>query len=113
MYKYKYKPKIKGNGVGVGKRENPNSWCTGPDPVRHDKYYAYLKHKSQANYRKEPYSLSWEQFEQFWPDHLWMQRGRQGHNLCLRMIDPEQGWEIKNCEVVTRKEHFVKRRVNS
>lgn len=104
-FKYAKYPK-KPLTSGRGKRPNPDGWSTGPDPVRHDKYYAYLKHRAQANFRSEPYSLTWEEWENFWPDDLWSQRGRNGDSLVLRMIDPTQGWQVSNLEIMKRKEHL-------
>lgn len=106
-YKAKYVKTPKGVEPGKpGKRQNPDSWKTGPDPVRHDKYYAYLKHKAQATFRCEPYYLTWEEWEQLWAGDRWFKRGRKGEDLCLRQIDPIEGWRMSNCEVVTRREHF-------
>ena len=93
-----------------GRCVDPDSWCTGPDPVRHDKYYAYLKHRAQARYRKEAYSLTWDDWEQLWPDDLWSQRGRSAHNLCLHQRDLDAGWHRNNVEVTTRKQQLQRKR---
>lgn len=95
-----------GTGIGPGRRVNPNDWSTGTDPVRHEKYYAYLKHRCQAKFRKEQHSLTWEQWEQLWPDHLWAQRGRSIDSLCLQQIEPGAGWHEHTVEIVTKKQHF-------
>lgn len=93
-----------------GRCLDPDSWCTGPDPVRHDKYYAYLKHRSQAKYRKETHSLTWEQWETLWPNDLWSQRGRSADSLCLQQIETGEGWHISNVEIVTRRQHLQNKR---
>lgn len=90
-----------------GRYVDPSRWVTGPDPLRHEKYYAWLKHRSQANYRKEEYSLTWEQWEELWSDERWFSRGRTIESLCLQQIEPGEGWHISNVEVVTRRKHFA------
>ena len=110
-YRPKYVKTPKGAAPGKpGKRANPNNWKTGPDPITHDKYYAYLKHKAQAKYRGEAYDLTWEDWTEFWEGDRWFQRGRKGEDLCLRQIDQSLGWSRDNCEVVTRREHFAQRK---
>lgn len=110
QYQYKYavhteNGKQKGSGK-PGRYVDPDSWCTGPDPVRHDKYYAYLKHQAQAKFRKEQHTLTWDQWEALWPDELWHQRGRKAHNLCLQQTAPGLGWHWSTVEVVPRRKHF-------
>lgn len=94
-------------GRGSGRYVDPDNWCTGPDPIRHDKYYGYLKHKAQAKHRKEEYSLTWEDWESIWPDEYWVLRGRGVGNLCLQQITLGDGWHMNNIEVVTRGKHFA------
>lgn len=89
-----------------GRHVDPSCWCTGPDPVRHDKYYAYLKHRSQAKFRKEDYTLTWEEWESLWTNERWAERGRTIESLCLQQIDLGEGWHFDNVEIVTRRQHF-------
>jgi hypothetical protein len=103
-FKYAYKGTC-GQGER-GRSVDPDSWCTGPDRLTHDKYYSWLKHRSQAKYRKEDYSLTWEQWSGIWQDDLWHNRGRGIDNLCLQQIDRELGWHIDNVEVISRREHL-------
>jgi len=72
-------------------RSRPQQWCTGTDPQRRDNYYAYLKHRAQARYRKEPYGLTFSDWEQLWTPELQAQRGTTSESLCLRMLDPDMG----------------------
>lgn len=97
--------KQKGSGT-PGRNVDPDTWCTGPDPVRHDKYYAYLKHQSQANYRKEEYSLTWEDWESLWTDELWFQRGRGSDCVSICRLDYSHGWHLWNVEILSRLEHL-------
>jgi hypothetical protein len=111
-YEFKYvgKPKAnkqrKGDGI-KGRLSNPDLWCTGPDPLRHEIYYAYLKHQAQARFRKEDYTLTFEDWESLWTTERWLQRGRKIDNLCLQQKEPGDGWHLNNVEVVTRRKHFA------
>lgn len=89
-------------------REKPNSWKSGPDWTDHQKYYAWLKHRSQATYRGEKHSLTWNQWQKLWPNDLWNQRGRAIDDVCLTRIDPTKSWNYKNCEIITRHEQFIR-----
>lgn len=106
-YKYKYARESTGGPGKRGRNPNPNRWATGPDRLTHDKHYGWLKHKAQANYRGEEYSLTWEEWESLWTNELWLQRGRTAESLCLQQIDNECGWHATNVEIVTRIEHFA------
>ena len=107
-YKFKYAPSDGPGGPGKrGRNPDPLSWQSGPDPLAHDKHYSYLKHKAQARYRGEDYSLTLEDWMTMWTDELWLERGRGSDNYCLQQQDPEFGWHHNNVEIVTRKEHFA------
>lgn len=95
-----YIPKYK----RVGKHIRPSMWVLGTDTdiVTHDKHYAWLKHRAQAKYRSEDYSLTFEQWKQLWPNDKWFGRGRGKNDLCLMQIDREGGWHIHNVDVVER-----------
>lgn len=95
---------IKPGGAKRGRPSKPEEWISGPDPVMHDMYYAYLKHKSQAQYRKEEYSLTWDCWQQLWPLDKWEQRGRRRNSFCLTRIDTDDAWSVDNAEVITNKE---------
>ena len=115
MNRLKNVPTIKktGPGQGQGRYSIPDTWVTGPCPIRRDKYYAWLRHRAQAKYRGETYDLSWEAFEQLWfDDDAWFQRGRRADNLCMSMIDWTQGWVEGNVEVITRLEQLRKPKHN-
>ena len=102
-YKHKIMQEYKNPG---GLRANPDNWITGPDEIEHDKYYAWLKHRCQAKYRGEDYSLTWEQWQTLWPNDKWFERGRSKHSLCLIQIDRAAGWHYNNVEVVERVEYL-------
>lgn len=82
----------------------PFMWKTGPDPRTHQQYTAWLKARSQAAYRREPWQLTFEQYQEIWGD-LWESRGRTRTSLCLSRRDYDLGWDLANVEVLTRQEH--------
>lgn len=106
--KYRYAPdpdrlKKKNPNDKPGRFSEPNKWVTGPDPLRHEKYYAYLKHKSQATYRNEEYKLSWPEWEEIWSnDEDWWNRGRGSHDICLAKLDRAKPWEWDNVKLMKR-----------
>lgn len=85
----------------------PHKWLTGPDPLRHDKFVGWHGHRSQALYRREPYELSFEDFEQAW-GVLWHQKGRRRNDYCLTRRDPELSWHKDNIQVITRGQHGMR-----
>jgi len=94
----------KGQG-GPGRYVNPETRKY-PDPMVREKYYAFLKHRSQAQHRGELYDITEQQWIDLWTDELFSQRGRTINSLCLRLIDSEFGWTISNVEIVSRRQHF-------
>lgn len=106
MKRFKYAHNSKNKTQGQGRRVNPLTWKHGPDPFTHECYYAYLKHRSQALYRKEGYDLTFEQWQQLWPQELFEQRGRSNHSLVLTRLDWDNAWSEDNVRIVTRKEHL-------
>lgn len=108
-YRSKYEPFIRGSQAKKGRTRmrTPHTWLSGPDPVEHDKYYAWQKHRAQARFRNEDYNLSWEDFQSLWPNELFLQRGRDPECLCMIRLDPDLPWDVSNVEIVTRRE-FLK-----
>ena len=115
MPRIKYVPANKGPGPsGLGRKSDPKHWKTGPCMVTRDKYYAFLKHRSQSNYRGETHSLTWEQWQALFPDHIWECRGRGSEDLCLGRLDWRLGWHTDNVAVMTRTQHFsIKKEYNA
>ena len=95
-----------------GRCVDPESWVTGPDPLTHEKYYAFLKHRAQAKFRNEDYCLTWDDWQELWDDETYLKRGRSADSLCLSRLDFESGWTRCNVHVISRREHLsVKRKV--
>ena len=110
-----YIPKLKGNkkhkGDGMrGRYVDPNKWKTGPDLHTREKYYAFLKHKAQAEWRGEDYELTWKDWQVLWPDELYARRGRSIDSLVLARKDWNGVWSLDNCETCTRREHFKRKK---
>ena len=105
-YKLRYAPESTGGPGKRGRNPDPEAWQSGPCPIQHDKHYGYLKHKAQANYRGEAYSLSQEEWFELWTNELWLQRGRSADSLCLQQQNPKLGWHLNNVEIVPRRKHF-------
>lgn len=107
--KQKYVPQAKkkfGPSNQPGRYVNPEQWITGPDPLTREKYYAWLKHRAQAKYRKEPYHLTWDDWQTLWSDEDFKRRGRKPKDLCLVKTDLDLGWCISNVQVCTRQDQF-------
>jgi hypothetical protein len=87
----------------------PHLWISGPDPVAHAQYNAWLKHKSQAAYRGEPHRLEFSDWQYFWnQDDNWLNRGRKNSDLVLTRRDHSAAWSRENCHIMSRGEHLVK-----
>lgn len=103
----KYTPKIKGTKTpGDGKQgrySDPKYWSTGPDPVIRDMYYGFLKHRAQARFRSEPYSLTWEDWQCLWNKDSWQHKGKQMHSLTLTRVCRDLPWDLSNCVVCERR----------
>lgn len=107
--KFKYAPKEGLSKQGKPRKIFPDNWCTGPDMLTHEMYYAWLKHRSQANYRKEAYQLSWEDWLDLWANPVDFQnRGRKPEDLTLTRIDDDGAWARDNVVVMTRLEQLRK-----
>lgn len=90
---------------GRGRPYDPNKWITGPDPLEHDRYYAWMKHKAQAKFRNEPYYLTYADWCQIWTPDLFVLRGKLADDLCCCKIVAEEGWHLANVHVVTNRWH--------
>ena len=104
---HKYMPlpktdKVKGDGR-FGRYVNPDQWKTGPDPFTREKYYAYLKHRAQCNYRSESYNLTWEDWQSLWTDELFSRRGRKSDSLVMQRIRTTDPWQSDNVKITFRK----------
>ncbi len=86
-------------GRGTGPR--PHTWVTGPDPVRHEQYNAWLKARAQANFRGEQYDISFQDWVDIWGTN-WHRRGRSPDSLVLMRRRWQEPWTKKNAQLVDR-----------
>lgn len=82
----------------------PHVWVTGPDPVRHKLYIAFLRQKAQANFRQEGWDFEFEDWLGVWGDNI-QYRGRQKGSMTMVRKDYEKPWSKDNSRIVDRKEH--------
>lgn len=83
----------------------PNAWITGPDPLVHEMYKTFVQAKNQANFRSEPWTLTFDDYQALWREH-WVHKGRTKNHYCMTRTDVEKSWELGNVEVLPRYEHF-------
>ena len=88
-------------------RERPGAWVSGPDPVTHRKYRAFIQQRNQANYRGEPWDLTFEEWCGVWGERF-DQRGRRKGQLCLTRTDYTQPWTLSNVELLERRQHNLR-----
>jgi hypothetical protein len=110
---FKYAPKKPSltNSFGKPRRMFPDNWTSGPDPVQHDMYYAWQKHRAQASYRGEAHDLTWDDWRDIWANPVdFLNRGRRPENLTLTRVDDDGAWTRDNVEVMTRLDQLRKAR---
>ena len=76
------------------------------DPQLHVRYNPFLKSRAQAWYRKEEWSLNFEEWCSLWTWDKWQLRGKASSDFAMVRIDYEKGWSLANCEIVTRREQL-------
>lgn len=84
----------------------PHTWLSGPDELRHSMYVPWLKAKAQANFRKEHWELTFDEWADLWKND-WDNRGRSGDNVCMTRVDPDGAWSKDNTILMSRKEHLI------
>jgi hypothetical protein len=76
------------------------------DPFDHERYRPFLKARSQAWFRGEDWDLTFEDFCQLWTWDHWQMRGKGSSDFAMARIDCEKGWNLDNCEIVTRRQQL-------
>jgi hypothetical protein len=74
---------------------NPNTYKSGPDPLRHSMYRPFSQRKAQADFRNEIWELTFDEFADFWKDY-WHLRGRTSGDYHMTRIDKSKPWNINN-----------------
>ena len=72
------------------------------DPQLHARYRPFVRSRNQAHFRKEEWTLTFEEYCDLWAWDLWLQRGRLGHQLVMTRKDREQPWSASNTMIVSR-----------
>lgn len=68
---------------------------------------AFVRSRSQAWFRGEAWTLTWEEYQVFWSTpKRWAKRGRQPEDLVLTRQDWDGVWSTDNCVIVTRGQHL-------
>lgn len=91
---------------------------TGPRPhcwkvqgeENHEQYLSWLQMRAQANYRKEVFALSFEDFKLLWAGR-WQSKGRGSDSYCLTREDPDGAWIMGNVQCIPRVEHLSRQRL--
>ena len=86
----------------------PHLWKY-PEKQAHEQHIAWLRAKAQANFRKEIWLLSFDEFQRLWQGR-WDQRGRSITDFCMIRSDIDGAWEYSNVEIITRQEHFSRQK---
>jgi len=89
--------------------ERPHIWKSGPDPVRHVQYIAWLRSKAQANFRNEGWDpdFDFDQWLSRWGNQ-WHKRGRNIDSLCMCRVDNSKPWSYHNTELLLRNTQLLK-----
>lgn len=87
----------------------PHTWISGPDEYKHMMYTPWMRARAQANFRNEPWHLSFEEYYTIWAPH-WANRGRHVTNVCMTRTDYEGAWTRDNIEIITRREHLIRQK---
>jgi hypothetical protein len=82
------------------KGPRPHTWRY-QDPVVHVKHIAWMRMKAQADFRGEPWSLSFEEYQELWGEH-WHRKGRGSDEYCMTRQDPDAAWDKDNAVVLRR-----------
>lgn len=78
--------------------------------IPHDQYCAFLQMRAQANFRKEKFSLTFEEFQMLWKDK-WDMKGRSIDSYCLTREDPDGDWVMGNVSCIPRIEHLRRQKL--
>ena len=90
---------------GAPKGLRPQCWVSGPDPLTHKQYRAFVQQKNQAQFRGEDWQLTFEEWLGIWGTD-YDKRGRTSKSLCLTRWDLEDSWTVANCFLLERGEHM-------
>jgi hypothetical protein len=87
----------------------PHCWKVQGE-IPHAQYLAWLQMKAQANYRREVFAISFEEFRQLWQGQ-WERKGRGVEDYCLTREDPTGAWIWGNVLCMPRIEHLRRQKL--
>jgi len=87
----------------------PHTWKVQGE-IPHKQYCAFLQMRAQANFRKEVFALTFEDFQNLWGEY-WYRKGRGSGDYCLTREDPDGDWCIGNVTCMPRVEHLRRQRL--
>ena len=79
--------------------------------IQAEQRLSWSRMKAQAKFRKEPWDLSWEDYNQIW-DKKWHLRGTEKGSYVLTKIDQSGVWHKDNVEVIPRLEQWRRQNKN-
>jgi DNA-binding transcriptional regulator/RsmH inhibitor MraZ len=84
-----------------------------PKDIDNQRFIAWHRARAQANFRKEGWTITEEQWFEIWTPKKWQLRGRASSDLCLIRKDIDKPWSVNNIEMVTRKQQLAKQQRGS
>jgi hypothetical protein len=72
------------------------------DPLLHARHLGFQRARCQARFRREPWTLTEQQWNDIWTPERWQRRGRHIDDLCLCLIDEFGGWSVDNVVMLSR-----------
>jgi hypothetical protein len=82
----------------------PHLWKSGPDIKAHRYYNKFIQQRNQARFKGQEWTdddLTFEQWYEFWGEHI-VKRGRRKGDYCLTRICDEEKWSINNIKITIR-----------
>lgn len=86
----------------------PHCWKVQGE-IPHAQHLAWLQMRAQANYRREIFALSFEEFQRLWAGN-WDRKGRGSEDYCLTREDPDGAWIWGNVICMPRIDHLRRQR---
>ena len=82
----------------------PHTWKV-QGQLPHQQNIAWQRAKAQANYRKEVWLLTFEDYQRLWQG-LWEYRGRGRDDYVMMREDHQGAWSLDNVQVTRRFEYL-------
>lgn len=86
------------------KKPRPHVWKVQGE-IPHQQFVAWQRMRAQANFRKEAWTLTFEEFQEIWQPY-WHLRGRASRDYCLTRWDYDLPWDRDNTVCMERREHL-------